>query len=181
MCTRECTEIPNLKGKLLSFRDTVHYQTLGTQRLQAMIQRRPSTLENRQNSKTPERSPVLEAATIVRAEDGARLRLRQGLSSTKYTPAIPWHDQRATFHARREHSPGKSNLHSPAIAPLNANAPPPSPKPTSKASSPEMGALPSAPKNAPAWRTETTFEVTSSDFFLFVDMSGFRRPKCDSK
>ena len=89
MCTRECTEIPNLKGKLLSFRDTVHYRTLGTQRLQAMIQRRPSTLENRQNSKAPERSPVLEAATIVRAEDGARLRLRQGLSSTKYTPAIP--------------------------------------------------------------------------------------------
>ena len=30
-----------------------------------------------------------------------------------------------------------------------------------------MGALPSAPKNAPAWRTETMFEETSLAFAVF--------------
>ena len=32
----------------------------------------------------------------------------------------------------------------------------------------EMGALPRAPKNAPAWRTETTFEVMVFFFKLAV-------------
>ena len=40
----------------------------------------------------------------------------------------------------------------------------------------EMGALPRAPKNAPAWRTETAFEVMA--FFLAVPPL---KPKCSWK
>lgn len=46
---------------------------------------------------------------------------------------------------------------------------------------PEMGALPSAPKKAPAWSTETTLEDTSFAFFVFGDPSALTRPKCALK
>lgn len=48
-------------------------------------------------------------------------------------------------------------------------------------SSPEMGALPNAPKKAPAWRTDTTLEETSLAFLVLGVPSGFKRPKCSLK
>ena len=41
-----------------------------------------------------------------------------------------------------------------------------------------MGALPRAPKNAPACKTETTLEETSFERFVSMVPSCFTRPKC---
>ena len=41
----------------------------------------------------------------------------------------------------------------------------------------EIGAEPRAPKNAPAWSTETTLDETSFDFFMFVVPSALIKPK----
>src|ERR1700683_4694044 len=42
----------------------------------------------------------------------------------------------------------------------------------------EIGALPRAPKKAPAWRTDTTLEDTSFVFLVFGEPSAFNIPKC---
>ena len=47
--------------------------------------------------------------------------------------------------------------------------------------SPEMGALPRAPKNAPAWRTETTLDETVTAWLLLTVPLALMIPKCVSK
>jgi hypothetical protein len=42
----------------------------------------------------------------------------------------------------------------------------------------DIGALPRAPKNAPAWSTDTTLEDTSVVFLAFGEPSAFNIPKC---
>jgi len=42
----------------------------------------------------------------------------------------------------------------------------------------EIGALPRAPKKAPAWRTDTTLDDTLFVLFVFAEPSGFNMPKC---
>ena len=46
---------------------------------------------------------------------------------------------------------------------------------------PEMGALPRAPKKAPAWRTETTLEEMVTSLLLLTEPLGLMMPKCSSK
>jgi hypothetical protein len=46
-----------------------------------------------------------------------------------------------------------------------------------QADSPETGALPSAPKNAPAWRTETMFDETAFVLWTSLVPSGLSMPK----
>jgi hypothetical protein len=44
-----------------------------------------------------------------------------------------------------------------------------------------MRALPTEPKKAPAWRTDTMFAEILLDFFVFNDPSGFKRPNFSRK
>ena len=46
---------------------------------------------------------------------------------------------------------------------------------------PDNGALPSAPKNAPAWKTETTLDDTASILAVFSEPSVLIKPKYSKK